>query len=74
MTKYTVLLEKKKNWLEKQLIEQIIEVESRVPGFMVVHIFLKLVNFMTKQNLQGKSSSQLFNAKNVAQANVPCFP
>ena len=31
------------------LIEQIIEVESRVPGPLVVHIFLKLVIFMTKQ-------------------------
>ena len=31
------------------LIEQIIEVESRVPGLLVVHIFLKLVIFWTKQ-------------------------
>ena len=32
------------------LIEQIIELESRVPGPLVVlHIFLKLVIFMTKQ-------------------------
>ena len=31
------------------LIEQIIEVESRVPGPLVVHVFLKLVIFMTKQ-------------------------
>ena len=31
------------------LIEQIIEFESRVPGFLVVHILLKLVIFMTKQ-------------------------
>ena len=31
------------------LIEQIIEVESRVPGFMIVHI-PKTVIFMTKQN------------------------
>ena len=30
-------------------IEQIIEFESRVPGPLVVHIFLKLVIFMTKQ-------------------------
>ena len=40
------------------LIEQIIEFESRVPGPLVVHIFLKLVIFMTKQksskaNLRG---------------------
>ena len=31
------------------LIEQIIEFESIVPGPLVVHIFLKLVIFMTKQ-------------------------
>ena len=31
------------------LIEQIIEFESRVPGPLVVYIFLKLVIFMTKQ-------------------------
>ena len=31
------------------LIEQIIEFESRVPGPLVVHTFLKLVIFMTKQ-------------------------
>ena len=32
------------------LIEQIIKFESRVPGpLLVVHIFLKLVIFMTKQ-------------------------
>ena len=31
------------------LIEQIIEFESRVPGPMVVHKFVKLVIFMTKQ-------------------------
>ena len=31
------------------LIEQIIEVESRVPGFLVVHIS-KLVIFMTKKS------------------------
>ena len=31
------------------LIEQIIEFESRVPGLLVVHIFLKLILFMTKQ-------------------------
>ena len=29
------------------LIEQIIEFESKVPGPLVVHIFLKLVIFMT---------------------------
>ena len=31
------------------LIEQIIEFESRVPEPLVVHIFPKLVIFMTKQ-------------------------
>ena len=31
------------------LIEQITEFESRVPRPLVVHIFLKLVIFMTKQ-------------------------
>ena len=31
------------------LIEQIIEFESKVPGPLVVHIFLKLVIFITKQ-------------------------
>ena len=51
------------------LIEQIIEFESRVPGPLVEHIFLKLVIFLTKQ----KSSSALFNAKNVAESNVPWF-
>ena len=40
------------------LIEQIIEFESGVPGPLVVHIFLKLVIFMTKQ----KSSKANFRA------------
>ena len=31
------------------LIEQIIEFESRLPGPLVVHKFVKLVIFMTKQ-------------------------
>ena len=31
------------------LIEQIIEFESRVPGSLVIHIFLKLFIFLTKQ-------------------------
>ena len=31
------------------LVEQIIEFESKVPGPLVVHRFLKLVTFMTKQ-------------------------
>ena len=54
------------------LIEQIIiEFESRVLGPLVVQIFLKLVIFMTKQKSKGKSSSALFNAKNVTESNVP---
>ena len=36
------------------------------------HIFLTLVILMTKQKIfKGKSSSALFNAKNVAKSNVP---
>ena len=35
--------------LGEMLIEQIIDFESRVPGPLVVHIFLKQVIFMTKQ-------------------------
>ena len=31
------------------LIEHIVEFESRVPGPLVVHIFLKLIIFMTNQ-------------------------
>ena len=31
------------------LIEQIIEFKSMVPGPLVVHVFVKLVIFMTKQ-------------------------
>ena len=31
------------------LIEQIIEFELRMPSPMIVHVFLKLVIFMTKQ-------------------------
>ena len=56
-----------KTWLGEMLIEQIADFESRMPGPLVVHIFLKLVIFMTKQ----KSSNALFNAKNVAESNVP---
>ena len=40
------------------LIEQIIEFESRVPGSLVVHIFLKLVISMTKQK-SSKANLQL---------------
>ena len=38
-----------KTYLGEMLIEQTIEFESRVTGLLVVHIFLKLVAFMTKQ-------------------------
>ena len=40
------------------LIEQIIEVEARVPRPLVVHVFLKLVIFMTKQK-SSKTSLQV---------------
>ena len=41
------------------LIVQIIEFESRVPGPLVVHIFLKLVIFMTKQK-SSKANLQVY--------------
>ena len=59
------------------LIEQIIEFESRVLGPLVVHIFgrtfiLKTGYFHDKTKIfKGKSSSALFNAKNVTESNVP---
>ena len=53
------------------LIEQIIEVESRVLGLLVVHI-PKTDYFHDKTKiLKGKSSSERLNAKNVAKSNVP---
>ena len=56
------------------LIEQIIELESRVPGLLVVHI-LKTGYFHDKAKIfKGKSSSEWFNAKNVAENNVPWIP
>ena len=56
------------------LIERIIEVESTVPGLLVVHI-PKTGYFHDKTNIfRGKSSSESFNAKNVAESNVPWFP
>ena len=66
------MLLKKKTWRVKMIIEQIIEVESRVVGLLVVHVFPKLVIFMTKQ----KSSRENFRGndlmlKNVAKSNVP---
>ena len=52
------------------LIEQIIEFESRVPWSLVVHI-PKTGYFHDKTKIfKGKSSSALFNAKNVAESNV----
>ena len=48
------------------LIEQIMEFELRLPGPVVVHIFLKLAIFMTKP--QGKSWGKLFNAKMLQKA------
>ena len=52
------------------LIEQINEFELRVPGPLVVHI-PKTGYFHDKTIIfKGKSSSALFNAKNVAESNV----
>ena len=46
------------------LIEQIIEFQLSGPGPLAVHLLLLLVNFMTKQKSQGKSSNGLlFSAK-----------
>ena len=56
------------------LIEQITEVESRVPGLLVVHI-PKTGYFHDKIKIfEGKSLSECFYAKNVAEGKVPCFP
>ena len=56
------------------LTEQIIEVESRVPGLLVVRI-PKTGYFHDKTKIfKGKSSNEWFNAKNVAESNVPRFP
>ena len=55
------------------LIEQIIEVESRVLGLQVAHI-PKTGYFHDKTQIhKGKSSSEWINAKNVAENNVPWF-
>ena len=55
-------------------IEQISEVESRLPELLVVHI-PKTGCFYDKTKIfKGKSSSEWFNDKNVEQSNVPCFP
>ena len=56
------------------VIEQIIEVEWRVLGLLVVYI-PKTGYFHDKTNIfKSKSSSEWFNAKNVAESNVPWFP
>ena len=44
-----------------------IEFELRGPGPEVVQVILKLVIFMTK-------ISKAITAKNIAEANAPCFP
>ena len=52
------------------LIEQIIEVESSMPGLLVLHI-PKTSYFQGKTKIfRGKSSSERCNAKNVAESNV----
>ena len=54
------------------LIEQVFEFESRVPKPLIVHIFQKTDYFHDKTKIfKGRSSSALFNAKNVAESNVP---
>ena len=53
------------------LIDQIIEVESKVLGLQVVHI-PKTGYFHDKTKIfKGKFSSERFKAKNVAESNVP---
>ena len=56
------------------LIKQIVDFELGGPGPLGIHALLKVVIFMTKQNLQDKSSSELlFTAKNIAGGYVSCF-
>ena len=53
------------------LTQQIIKVESRVPGLLVVHI-PKTGCFHDKTKIfKGKSSRESFNAKNGVESNVP---
>ena len=60
-----------KTYQGEMLIEPIVEVESRVPGLLVVHI-PKTGYFHDKRKIfKGKSSSEWLNAKNVAESNVP---
>ena len=57
------------------LIEQIIEFESRVPGPLVVHIFLKLVIFMTKQkSLKANLRVHYLTLKMLQKATYLDFP
>ena len=55
-------------------IEQIIEVESRVTGLLVVRIPNNSYFHDKTKIFKGKSSSEWFNAKNVAESNIPWFP
>ena len=49
-------------------IERIIEFESRVPGSLVVHIFLKLVIFMAKQNFKANLGANYLMLKILQKA------
>ena len=53
------------------LIEQIIEFESRVPGPLVVPIFLKLVIFMTKQKAVSRALARIPMQKAAATVRFP---
>ena len=55
------------------LIEHNIEFESRVPGPPVVHSYIPKTGYFHDKTkiFKDKSSSALFNAKNVAESNVP---
>ena len=55
------------------LIEQIIEVESRVLGLQVVRIPKTGYFHDITKIFKGKSWSEWFKAKNVAENNVPWF-
>ena len=56
------------------LIKQIIEIESMVPGLLVIHISKTGYFHDQTKIFNGKSSSESFNAENVAESNVPWFP
>ena len=55
------------------LIEQIIEVKSRVLRLLVIHIPITGYFYDNTKIFKGKSLSEWFNAKNVAESNVPWF-